>query len=70
MGRHLEGAELEEPLPAAWRAPVEELVDAQLGTMGVARDVDQQMTKQPSTSDRGRGAALRSKARWRAISSS
>ena len=43
--RHLERAQLEQPLPPAGAVGAEELVDAQLGAVGVAGDVDQQVAE-------------------------
>ncbi len=47
MGRHLEGAELDQAEPAGRTVRAVELVDADLGTMGVAGDVDQQIAQNP-----------------------
>ncbi len=43
--RHLEGAQLEEPAPAGSAVRREELVDAELGAVRVARGVDQDVAK-------------------------
>ncbi len=46
MRRHLERAQLDQALASVGRAPVEELVDADLGPVRVAGDVHQQMTEE------------------------
>ncbi len=43
--RHLEGAQLQQAAPAGRRIRREQLVDAELGAMGVARGVDQQVAE-------------------------
>ena len=43
--RHLERAELDQPQPAGRRVGRVQLVDAELGAVRVARDVDQQMAE-------------------------
>ena len=45
--RHLEAAHLEQAQAAAGRVGGIELVDAELGAMGVAGDIDQQIAQQP-----------------------
>jgi hypothetical protein len=46
-GRHLEGAELHQALAAAGAVRRVELVDAELGAVGVAGDVHQQVAQHP-----------------------
>ena len=46
MRRHLEGAQLDDALPSVRRAPVEELVDADLRPVRVAGDVHQEVTEE------------------------
>jgi hypothetical protein len=45
--RHLEAAQLEQPEPAAGGVGAVELVDAELGAVGVAREVGQQVPQRP-----------------------
>jgi len=45
--RHFERAELDQAQPSGRTIGREQFVDAQLGTMGVAGDVDEEVTKQP-----------------------
>ena len=45
--RHLEAAQLEQSEPAAFGVRAEELVDAELGPVGVAGDVGQQVAQRP-----------------------
>ena len=45
--RHLEAAQLEQPEPAALGVGAEQLVDAELGAVGVAGDVGEQVPEQP-----------------------
>ena len=58
IGRHLEGAELDEAEPAGRPVRREQLVDADLGAMGVAGDVDQEIAQQPVDQPRPRRFAL------------
>ena len=44
--RHLEGAKLDDPLPAVGRLRIEELVDADLGAVGVAGEVDEEVAEE------------------------
>jgi len=55
---HLERAHLEEAEPAALGAGAEQLVDAQLGAVGVPRDVDQQVAEQAINQPRPRLVAV------------
>ena len=54
VGRHLEGAQLDEPLAPVRAPPVEELVDGDLGAVAVAGDVHEQVAEQP-VAQPGRG---------------
>ncbi len=45
MRRHLERAELDQPEPPRGGVGREQLVDAELGSVGIARPVDQQVAK-------------------------
>ncbi len=47
MRRHLEGTQLEQSLAARCRVRGVQLVDAELGAVGVAGDVDQQVAQHP-----------------------
>ena len=47
IGRHLEGAELDEAQPAGGAVGREQLVDADFGAVGVAGDIDQEIAEQP-----------------------
>ena len=55
--RHLEAAHLQQPQPPPLGAGREELVDAELGAVGIARDVGQQVPQQP-VHQPGAGALL------------
>ena len=46
VGRHLEGAQLDEALPARGALGGEELVDADLGAVRVAGDVDEEVAEE------------------------
>ena len=71
VGWHLERAQLDEALAAVRRRRVEELVDADLGAVRVARDVDEEMAEERVAEPRRRRLRRRaSNARARAISSS
>ena len=59
IGRHLERAELDQTEPAGRTVGREQLVDADLGAMGVAGDVDQQIAEQPIDQPRPRLLARR-----------
>ena len=58
MRRHLEGAHLEQAEAAGRAVGRIELVDAELGAMGVAGDVDEQIAQQPVDQPRRRLAGL------------
>ncbi len=60
MRWHLESAHLEQAEPAALRIGTEQLVDAQLGPMRAASDIDEKVTEQAVDEPWGRGAS-----RWR-----
>ena len=45
--RHLEAAQLEQAEPAPFRVRAEQLVDAQLGAVRAAGDVDEELAEQP-----------------------
>ena len=47
MRRHLEAAQLEQAEPAALGIGAEQLVDAELGAVGVAGDVGEQVSQRP-----------------------
>ena len=66
---HLERAQLHQPQPAAARVGIVELVDAELGTVRIAGDVDQQVAEHPVHQPR-RTAPSRSSSSANAISSS
>ena len=66
--RHLEGADLDQAEPAGRAVGRVELVDAELGAVGVAGDVDQQVAEQPV--DQPRLRRLAGGICWKAISSS
>src|SRR5260370_14683505 len=57
MRRHLEGAELDEPLPACRAVGGPQLVDAELGAMRVAGEIGKEAPKRP-IDDRGRRRPL------------
>ena len=63
--RHLERAQLDESLPAAARFRRVELVDAELGAVRVAGQIDQQMPEHAIDQPRRRLAAARAPARTR-----
>ena len=65
VGRHLEGAQLDDPLAPMGGRRIEQLVDADLGAVRIAGDVDQQMPKQRITKPRWRRLAPRFKCRAR-----
>ena len=63
--RHLEGAQLHQPQPAAAAVGGVELVDAELGAVRVAGDVDQQIAEDAVHQPRRRAACARRLARTR-----
>ena len=66
MRRHLESAQFQQTQPAAWTVGAVQLVDAELGPVGVAGDVGQQVPQRPV--DDPRPGACRCSADSRAIS--
>ena len=58
VGRHLEAAELDEAEAAGGAVGGVELVDADLGAVGVAGDVDEEVAQQAVDEPRRRGVAL------------
>ena len=65
VGRHFERAELDQAEPAGRPVGRIELVDADLGAMGVAGDVDQQIAEQPVDQPGRRRSPRRAPARLR-----
>ena len=63
--RHLEGAELDQAEPAGRAVGVVQLVDADLGAMGVAADVDQKVAEQAIDQPGRRGLVGRRRQRQR-----
>jgi hypothetical protein len=57
VGRHLEGAHLEQAEAAGGAVRRVQLVDAELGAVGVAGDVDQQVAQQAVDEPRRHGLA-------------
>ena len=58
VGRHLEGAKLDQAEPAHRPVGREQFVDADFGAMGIAGDVDQQIAEQAVDQPRPRRLAL------------
>ena len=54
MGRHLEGAHLDEPQPAGGAVGRVELVDAELRAVGVSREIREQVAERPIDEPRRR----------------
>ena len=59
MRRHIESAHLQQPQSACGAVRGVELVDAELGAMGVAGHIDQQVAKDPIDQPRCAGARTR-----------
>src|SRR6516162_3729439 len=55
---HFERAELHQTQPSGWTIGREQLVDAELGAVGIAGDVDEKITKQAIDQPRSRRLAL------------
>ena len=68
--RHLEGAQLEQAEAAGGAVGRVQLVDAELGAVRVAGDVDQQVAEQAVDQPGRRRLARRGGSCWNAISSS
>src|SRR5262245_5140010 len=58
MRRHFERAKLQEAQPSGWTVGREQFVDAELGAVGIAGDVDEKIAKQAIDQPRPRRLAL------------